>query len=66
MLVLSRKIGEVIWIGDTIKVTICDVQNGKVRVGISAPRDTPIMREELLNHEPRKAGSNATGTNGGE
>jgi carbon storage regulator len=49
MLVLSRLIDEVIVIGDDIRVTIVRVEHGRVRLGIDAPRDVVIVREELLN-----------------
>jgi carbon storage regulator len=47
MLVLSRKKGEVIHIGDSIKLTVVDIGRGKVRLGIEAPKDVTIMRQEL-------------------
>jgi carbon storage regulator len=48
MLVLSRKLGEKIYIADNIVITVVDIQGGKVRLGIEAPRDVPIYRQELL------------------
>lgn len=48
MLVLSRKFGEKIYIGDDICITIVDIDRGKIRLGIEAPRSTAIYREELL------------------
>ena len=48
MLVLSRKLGEKIHIGDHICITIVDIDRGKIRLGIEAPRDIPIFRQELL------------------
>ena len=48
MLVLSRKLGEKIHIGDNITVTIVDIDRGKVRIGIEAPREVPVFRQELL------------------
>ena len=48
MLVLSRKIGEKIFIGDNICITVVDIDRGKIRLGIEAPRDVPIFRQELL------------------
>jgi carbon storage regulator len=50
MLVLSRKVSEVILIGkdQEIAITIVSVERGKVRLGITAPRDVPIYRQELL------------------
>ena len=47
MLVLSRKLGEAIMIGDGITVTVVEVQGERVRLGFSAPADVPIHREEL-------------------
>jgi len=49
MLVLSRKVGEKILIGDGISVTIVRVAQGIVRVGVEAPADMPIVREEIKN-----------------
>lgn len=48
MLVLSRKLGEKIHIGDDIVITVVDIDRGKIRLGIEAPRSTPIYRQELL------------------
>ena len=56
MLVLSRKLGEKIFIGENICITVVDIDRGKIRLGIEAPRDVPIYRQELL---PLKA-SDAT------
>jgi len=47
MLVLSRKAGESLIIGDAVRVKILDVQGQQVRVGIEAPREIAIVREEL-------------------
>ncbi|MCH2182540.1 MAG: carbon storage regulator CsrA [Mariniblastus sp.] len=47
MLVLSRKIGERIWIGDNIAVTVVRITGGGVRLGIEAPAELPVVREEL-------------------
>lgn len=49
MLVLTRKVGERIQIGDSIVVTVVRVQNEKVRIGIEAPADVSIFREEVLH-----------------
>lgn len=48
MLVLSRKLGEKIYIGENICITVVDIDRGKIRLGIDAPRDVPIFRQELL------------------
>lgn len=47
MLVLSRKVGESIRIGDNIELQIVAVRGGRVRVGITAPDDVRILRSEL-------------------
>lgn len=49
MLVLSRKLGEKIYINDNICITVVDIDRGKIRLGIEAPRDVPIFRKELLS-----------------
>lgn len=51
MLVLSRRIGEKIIIGEDIEIMVVDIRDDKVRIGISAPRDIPVMREELLDRK---------------
>lgn len=49
MLILTRKIGESITIGDgSIKVSVVEVKGRQVRLGITAPDDTPIHREEIF------------------
>jgi carbon storage regulator len=54
MLVLSRKLGEKIYISDNICITVVDIDRGKIRLGIEAPRDVPIFRQELLS-DPKAA-----------
>ncbi|MFO7903883.1 MAG: carbon storage regulator CsrA [Pirellulaceae bacterium] len=58
MLVLSRHRDESIMIGDEIVVTIVDVRGDKVRLGIDAPQDIPVHRQEVyeaIQRENRKA-----------
>ena len=47
MLVLSRQRDESIIIGDNIKITIVDIRGDKVRLGIEAPKEVPVHREEV-------------------
>jgi carbon storage regulator len=54
VLVVSRKIGERILIGDKIAITVVKVSSGAVRIGIDAPAELAVMREELAE-EIRKA-----------
>lgn len=60
MLVLSRKATEVIRIGETIRITVVRIGPNSVRIGIEAPEDVNIVREELLDDssviEPAKCG----------
>jgi carbon storage regulator len=49
MLVLSRKLGESICIDDKIKITITGIDRNKVRIGITAPTDMRVDREEVRN-----------------
>jgi carbon storage regulator len=53
MLVLSRKAGESIHIDGTIKVTIVTVHGNRVKVGIEAPAEVPIVRSELQDVQER-------------
>lgn len=56
MLVLSRKVGQKILIGDGITVTVVRVNQGTVRLGVEAPDHLPIVREEIKG---RKEAENA-------
>lgn len=66
MLVLTRKVGESILIGESIKVTITEIRGHGVRVGIDAPKDVAIVRDELAGTEARdrRGPDNNTGTEG--
>jgi len=47
MLVLSRKLGEKIVIGDNIVVTVVKIDRNQIRIGIEAPQSVPVYREEI-------------------
>lgn len=47
MLILSRRVGETICIGDDVKLTILGAQGNQVRVGIHAPKEVAVHREEI-------------------
>jgi len=48
MLILTRKKGEAITIGDNIQIQVLNVKGGQVRIGIDAPRDVSVNREERI------------------
>lgn len=53
MLILTRRIGEKLLIGDEIEVVVLDVNRNQVKVGIKAPRDLTVLREELYIRDKR-------------
>ena len=57
MLKLTRRVGETILIGDAIAITVRGVKGNHVSVGIEAPKDVPVLREELVDRPqtPRRA-----------
>ena len=61
MLVLSRKIGERILIGDKIAVTVVKIGHGGVRIGVEAPPEMAVVREELATELERAERALASG-----
>jgi carbon storage regulator len=57
MLVLGRKVGERIVVGKDIRITVTMIRGDLVRIGIEAPRQVTILREELVPGEPGDPGS---------
>lgn len=53
MLVLTRRIGETLNIGDDVQVTVLGIKGHQVRVGISAPKNIPVHREEIYERIKR-------------
>jgi carbon storage regulator len=47
MLILSRRIGETLMIGDEVTVTVLGVKGNQVRIGVNAPKDVSVHREEI-------------------
>ncbi len=60
MLILTRRMGEALMVGDDVTVTILDVKGNQVRIGIDAPKDVAVHREEIyqrIQHERHPARS---------
>lgn len=49
MLILTRRVGETLRIGDDVSVTVLRVKGNQVRLGVSAPRDVSVHREEIYD-----------------
>ena len=63
MLVLTRKLGESIQIGENVKVMVLSVQGKSVKIGVTAPRDISVYRKEVYDkivEENRRAASSIT------
>ncbi|HHC73713.1 MAG TPA: carbon storage regulator [Thiothrix sp.] len=61
MLILTRRVGETLMIGDEISVTVLGVKGNQVRLGINAPRNVAVHREEIyerIRNEDDEASSN--------
>ena len=57
MLLLSRKIGEKLLVGENVAITILGVSGRHVRIGIESPQRIPIYREEAVCKQPRASGT---------
>jgi carbon storage regulator len=67
MLILTRRVGETIMIGNDVTVTVLGVKGNQVRVGVSAPRDVAVHREEIferIKHEEQDGGSDRPSKSG--
>ena len=62
MLILTRRMGETLTIGDEITVTVLGVKGNQVRVGVSAPRELPVHREEVYERIREEERANGNGT----
>jgi carbon storage regulator len=54
MLILTRRVGETVMIGDNVTVTVLGVKGNQVRVGVNAPRDVAVHREEIFERIKRE------------
>jgi len=54
MLILTRRVGETVMIGEDVTVTVLGVKGNQVRIGVSAPRDVAVHREEIFERIKRE------------
>jgi len=56
MLILTRRVGETVVIGDNVTVTVLGVKGNQVRLGVNAPREVAVHREEIYERIKREQG----------
>jgi carbon storage regulator len=66
MLILTRRVGETLMIGDNVTVTVLGVKGNQVRIGINAPKDLPVHREEIYQRIKREQEGGAAPADGSD
>ena len=66
MLILTRRVGETVMIGDEVTVTVLRVKGNQVRLGVNAPKSVSVQREEIFHRIKREHGEGVEGEGEGE
>ena len=62
MLILTRRVGETLMVGDDVTITVLGVKGNQVRLGVNAPRDIAVHREEIYQKIQSEKSSDAEGS----
>ncbi len=59
MLILTRRVGETLMVGDDVTVTVLGVKGNQVRIGVNAPKDVSVHREDIYQRIQREKGEDS-------